>query len=195
MRCALLALYFTAVALWAPSASAQLKISESTEYYLITGRNATEFGDAMKRKGPTSVSTGQRAWATASHRVNYDLHEKRSGHLCNVTKPKVTMQIVLRLPKLQNQNAVEKKHLRTWKRMRSILEKHEAVHVRYYRQLGAEIEEGLKRLPAQSSCRKLRTKAARLVKKLKRKNRIKNERFDARDFRSIRNMRLLYSGY
>ncbi|MEL6751457.1 MAG: DUF922 domain-containing protein [Pseudomonadota bacterium] len=175
-------------------AHAQLKITERTKHYTIKGKTAPDFAKSMSKRGPYSRSKRQRAWATAGRKLSFQVLHRKVGGRCVVRGARVDMRITTTLPKLRRLRGVSKNHAKRWQRMSGLLQRHEAVHVRYYRQLAKQTHRALLRLKPAKSCRALDQKAKRVVEDLARKDTARNRRFDMNDRRNYRRMSRLYRG-
>ena len=193
-----LAVLAVVVAIVAPvssaSAFAGVSVSERVKYYTISGKTAPDFARAMSRRGPFDASKGRRAWATAARKMSYRLTRSPSGNGCRVTDADVAMTITLTLPKLRSPGRSNRSEVRKWKSMIDLLERHERVHVRYYRELAANTQRALLRLRPEKTCRELERKALKLVRDLSDKDTKRNQSFDQRDGRNYRRMTRIYSG-
>ena len=180
----------------APQASvaAPVKVKEKNKFYAIQGKTAAEFAVAMSKRGPYSRQHRKRAWATASRDLTYQLVRKRSSKGCVVRDVKVELEILYTLPKLRNERNVSKRQRSKWRRMFTLLNRHEKVHGKLYKQFARNVRNKLLRMPRASSCRKLDRQAAKIVSALSEKDSLANDRFDMKDRRNYLLMERIYSG-
>lgn len=179
------------------SADAQrssIKINETTKFYRITGKTAPEFALSMSKKGPYSRQHARRAWATATRDMTYQLYHQKTKSRCKIKGVKVRMKITYQMPKLASTRGVSKRHRRNWKRMYSLLNKHERTHGLFYKQFAKKVYASLRKLKSERSCSALERSAARLVSKLGKADKKRNVRFDRRDRRNYRSMERIYNG-
>lgn len=177
-----------------PAHAGGIKITEKTKFYTISGKTASEFAFSMSRRGPYSRAHRARTWATASRDISYQLVRRQTAKDCRIKDVTIRLKISYNMPKPRTLKGVSKKHRSKWARMYRLLDTHEKVHGRYYKQLARDIQRGLLRIGAAPNCRQLDRKASALVEKLSEKDRLKNQRFDQRDRRNYRRMTRLYSG-
>ena len=175
----------------AQAASRDVQVRTATKYYSISGRTPAEFAASMSANGPYSAQHRRRVWATASRTMRYTLDRQRVNGTCRVRRARVVMRIDYNMPRLRAK--VSKRNRDRWNRMYQILNGHERVHGRYYKQLATQAQAALRRLRPTRSCAQLDRKAARLVQSLSAKNQKLNDRFDRTDRRNYRRMERLYA--
>ncbi|MFD0917955.1 DUF922 domain-containing protein [Pseudahrensia aquimaris] len=173
-------------------ASAEVRITEKTKNYIITGTNARDFARSMSKKGPYSRQHRKRAWATASRDLTFQITRKKSRSGCRVRSVKVSLAIKYVLPKLASTRGVSARERKKWKRMKSLLVKHERTHGRFYKELAKKTERSIKRMAPAKSCQQLERNALKLAKKLSAEDSARNDLFDARDSRNYRLMARIY---
>lgn len=175
----------------AQAASRDVQVKQATRYYSIGGRSPAEFAASMSARGPYSLQHGKRVWATASRSMRYTLDRQRRGGLCRVARARVNMRIDYVLPRLRSK--VSSRARTRWNAMYKILNTHEKTHGRYYRELARQTQSALRRIRPSRSCATVDAKAARIVKRLSRRNQALNDRFDRTDRRNYRRMERLYA--
>ena len=171
---------------------AQVVITERLQPYTIRGNTIAKLASQMSRRGPYSSARGQRAWATASRNMKFDLETRRDGGQCTARNVRVSMAIVTRLPRLAGR--LPNSQMRRWTQMLTLLQQHENVHVGFYRQLARRVHRSLTKMPPQASCRTLQSHAKETVRVLSERDRARNARFEARDRRNYRRMVRLFNG-
>ena len=175
----------------ADAASRDVQVRQATKYYTIRGRTPAEFASSMSANGPFSGQHRRRVWATAARTMRYSLERQRRGGLCRVTRARVNMRIDYTMPRLRSK--VSSRSRTRWDQMYGILNRHEKVHGRYYKELAKQTQAALRRLRPARSCATLDRKAARIVKRLSVKNQRLNDRFDRTDRKNYRRMERLYA--
>ena len=173
--------------------AAGIRIKERVKYYTISGRSAPEFAKNMSRKGPYSFQHGRRAWATAAREMSYDINPRKRGKLCSLQGIGVQMTITYTMPKLRSTRGVSAREAKNWQRMYALLNKHERVHGKYYRQLANRVYRKLKRMKPDRNCATLRRAAIAAVQKLAKEDTARNARFDRTDRGNYRRMARIYS--
>ena len=186
---ALAAIGFSATT--ADATSRDVRVQQATKYYSIGGRSPAEFAASMSARGPFSAQHRKRVWATASRTMRYTLDRERRGGVCRVARARVNMRIDYTLPRLRGK--VSARARSRWNAMYKILNTHEKTHGRYYKELARQTHAALRRIRPSRSCAAVDAKAARIVKRLSRRNQALNDRFDRTDKRNYRRMERLYA--
>ncbi len=187
-------LAFAAILIAVSAVQAQsVKIKERTKFYSITGKTAPEFARAMTKRGPYSRQHRRRAWATAARSMTYQLTRQKTARGCKLVDAAVALKITYNLPKLRNERSLSARQRKKWRKMYALLEKHERVHGRFYKEFARDAHRKLLRLPTGSNCRALDRSAAKLVKRLSAKDSARNDRFDRNDGRNYSRMRRIYT--
>ncbi|MDD9909789.1 MAG: DUF922 domain-containing protein [Ahrensia sp.] len=179
--------------LGATAALADLKIREVTKHYRITGSTVGQLAASMSKRGPYSRQHRRRAWATASRDMTYLLSSTRGSSGCKVRGVKVRMTITYQMPRPSSLNRLSKRHRTKWRQLYRLLDGHEKVHGRFYREFAKKVERQLRRMRPARSCRELDRRAAAIVKKLGDADSARNDRFDARDSRTYRRVERIYT--
>ncbi len=180
--------------LLAPSlALADVRVTERTKTYRISGGTAAELARSMSKRGPYSRSHQARAWATASRDMRFQIDRDVRNGRCRVTDADVRMKITYTLPRLSRISRLPKRERARWKRMAQLLEAHERVHGKFYRELAGKTYRALLRLKPARTCRALDRNALAEVKRLSAEDMRRNQRFDQRDRRNYRRMNRLFS--
>ena len=173
--------------------SRDVKISESTNFYGIRGHSAPEFAVSMSRNGPYSRSHRRRAWATATRDLTYQLVHRKTSKGCSVKRAKVRLKVTYTMPKLRVARRVSKRERARWRRMYRLLNTHERVHGKFYKQFARKVQKSLLKLSRKRTCRALEASAKKLVERLNVKDRERNAKFDVRDQKNYRRMVRIYS--
>ena len=175
----------------AHAASRDVQVRQATRYYTIRGRSPAEFASSMSANGPFSGQHRRRVWATASRTMRYQLESQRVNGTCRVKRARVFMTIDYTMPRLRSR--VSSRARTRWNQMYKILNTHEKVHGRYYRQLATQTQSALRGMRPSRSCAALDIKAQRIVKRLSARNQALNDRFDRTDKRNYRRMERIYA--
>ena len=173
------------------TASAKVSIKTNTKFYKITGRTARDFAQSMTKRGPYSRQHRARAWATAARDLDFQITHKIVKGNCRVQSARVNLRITYTMPKLVSK--VSARERGKWKRMYGLLDRHEKVHGKLYRQLAHRADRALLRMKPAKSCRTLERNALKLVRKLSDADLRANDRFDARDKSNYRRMSRIYA--
>lgn len=168
-------------------------IREKTKFYTIDGKTAAEFALSMHRNGPYSRQHRRSAWAITDREITFQLVRQKFKNNCRVRDAKIKLEITYTMPKVRSFNGVSKRERRKWRRMYAILNKHERVHGRYYKQLALNARKQLRKLKPARTCFSLDRMARALFRELSEVDRQRNDRFDVRDSRNYRRMERIFS--
>lgn len=188
-------LFFAAFVLVATSpAFADVTVTERTKTYRVSGNTAAELARSMSKRGPYSRAHRARSWATAARDLRFQIDREFDNGQCRVTGADVRMKITYTMPRLSRTARLNERELSRWTRMTGLLEKHERVHGRFYRELAGKTHRALLRLKPTRSCSTLDKSALAEVKRLSAQDSERNQRFDRRDRRNYSRMNRLFSG-
>ncbi len=176
------------------SAYAEVTVTERTKTYRVSGDTAAELARSMSKRGPYSRAHRSRSWATAARDLRFQIDRDFKNGQCRVTGADVRMKITYTLPRLSRSTRLNAREKSRWDRMTKLLEKHERVHGRLYRELAGKTHRALLKLKPARNCRALDKDALAEVKRLSAQDSERNQRFDRRDSRNYRRMNRLFSG-
>lgn len=174
-------------------AVANVTVTERTKTYRVTGTTAAELARSMSKRGPYSKAHQSRAWATAARDLRFQIDRDFTNGRCRVTGAVVRMKITYTLPRLSRTARLSARERARWTRMTGLLEKHERVHGRFYKELASKTHRALLRVKPARTCRALDRSALAEVKRLSAEDTKRNQRFDQRDGRNYRRMNRIFS--
>lgn len=141
-------------ALWGMSASAQTVPGAAApdafrglpdvifEYYDVHGTDEESISASITQNAPTRPD-GSKAMGATGYKLGYRPFQVGTGPACKVTKLKVNIGAIVKLPRLADESTVPERILVKWRPFIAGLREHEAGHVRiHYRHL-REIEAAL----------------------------------------------------
>ena len=172
---------FAAMVICSAASSAQAKtvsISEHTRTYRVSGNTVQAVVKSMKRNGPNSELHGRRARAMADYRVRTSVATQRSEGRCIVKGAKVSMRISYIVPKLTNSSRLSPGHLNRWRKIKSMIVRHENQHGRYYRTFAHQLQAALASIRPQQSCSQVRVLEKKITKRLKAQSIRRNRNYD-----------------
>jgi len=164
-------------------AVADVKISESTGYYQIRGRDGLEVSKAMLSGGARNISLRHAIAATSTRFQigNADFAVVKGK--CVIRDITVRLEIQYLYPQWATKNAASPAVRKAWDQFYVELIKHEKTHGRYAKEAVAQIERELKKIRANASagCSDFPAKADRRFDELTNRLKAKQLAFDARE--------------
>ena len=171
-------------ALWAPNVLASdLRIGETIRTYSVTGNSIQAVVKSMKRNGPMSQLHGRRALGMADYRYRTKVKTKKSNGVCRVMNATVSMQIYLTLPRLSSRARLNRRDASKWRRISSMIERHERHHARLYRRFANDLRRALLRMKPQRNCHDFRRLERQLTERLENLSKRRNRNFDRAQYR------------
>ena len=156
-----------------------LTIKSRTKYYGFRAKKFRQVSRQMLRHGPSFGRNGRRVWAKAKREYVWKLTYHRSSGKCSIKHAQVRMKITYTMPRLENERRVSRRFRSKWKRVYRILQRHEHIHGKNYRQLAKRLTRELRRLKPQRNCFALKRSAQKLDDKLHKLDIRRNRRFES----------------
>ena len=121
--------------------------------YSVYGFSAQQLVRQMVQNGPFSQAIGRNVWAVTKARYHYNARLMSAADgLCHIRSLRVTVSIIMTLPrwvnKSQSRNCLQKR----WKTMKDALVRHETNHKNRYITMQADIEKALGQVKPHFSC-------------------------------------------
>ncbi|MEP4773097.1 MAG: DUF922 domain-containing protein [Rhizobiaceae bacterium] len=160
-----------------------VSVSQHTRTYRVSGETIQAVVKSMKRNGPQSELHGRRALGMADYRFRTSLKTVKKGSACHVENAKVTMRISYVLPRLVRPQRLRSSHQSRWRRIHSMIRRHEDQHGRYYRLFANQLQRSLAAIPPQRSCAAIRKLEKQIKKRLEKASVRRNRRFDRAQYR------------
>lgn len=167
----------TVVFFYAPSLSAEPKVSVRTEYYPVEGSSFEELSESMKQNAPAQA--GGHFGATKWNVIwSYEAAPNPEG--CSLTRAAVELQVVFYMPRLMDTQNTNQKILKKWNRFIQKLQHHEDGHRKIGLEAAREIEEIFKALDIRSNCSEIDSAVNQTAQAVISQKRMEDVRYDAR---------------
>jgi predicted secreted Zn-dependent protease len=162
---------------WAPPVGAETVSTTRYDYYLISGRSAADLYNAMLKRGPRV--DGDEAYAATSA-TSSQHGQLVAGKTCRMRDYRVTIDFVIRLPKLKTPASLPTADRRRFQQFMDFLRQHEETHRAIWLQCAAELEARAARLGAKS-CSALEARSEKLWTDVRRTCSLRHQAFDAKE--------------
>ena len=181
MRCVAWAriVLFGACVAFAGDAAADVKVSEKTRSYEITGKTGAALLAAMDRRGPKHGFL-TRAIAQTRYSVSWTIEWGETRTACRVKKIDGELDIIYTYPSTSGlPTALD----RRWKRFLIGVRKHEKVHGDMARQMARAVEKSIARLSVDNDrgCRRARAEGKRRMAAIYAEYEARQIKFDSRE--------------
>lgn len=158
--------------------ASDVKITERTRYYSVSGPTVQALVKTMTKRGPFSEDHGKRAVGLADYTYRTRIKTSKKNGFCRVTKATVTMQIFYFVPKLSRPKQLRARDHSKWRRIAAMILRHERQHGRFYKRLAGELQRALLSMKPQKSCSKFKAMERKIRVKLEKRDKNRNRRFD-----------------
>ncbi|MEM7301547.1 MAG: DUF922 domain-containing protein [Pseudomonadota bacterium] len=165
------------------SAFAELTVTTRTRHYTVHGSNINSVVKAMKRSGPYSENEGKRALGLADYRFTWSLRTKRTPSGCAVSSLRARLSIFYILPRLTARSRLSKRDRSRWNSIYRMIDVHERVHGRFYRQFANSTYRAILKLKPQPNCSQLQRRAKAIEDRMVKLDRRRNRAFDRAQYR------------
>lgn len=165
--------------------ASNLKITERTSYYSVSGPTVQALVKAMTRRGPYSEDHGRRAVGLADYKYRTNIKTHKKDGLCRVKSVSISMQIYYFVPKLSRPKQLRARDHSKWRRIASMILRHEKQHGRFYKRLAKELQVTLARMKPQKSCSKFKSMERKIRAKLEKRDKSRNRNFDRAQYPSF----------
>jgi predicted secreted Zn-dependent protease len=146
------------------SAHAEPTVSESVEYYDVSGATAREVRAALNRDGPIAGNDGKRYDAVCRWNVSWEFLYQRGETSCAITSVSMQVKITFAFPRLKTDETTSPSLVKAFATFSDKLMLHEKGHGQNAIEAARKIENALMALPPESNCDVLRTKANDLAR-------------------------------
>ena len=171
------------LSLLAGAASAEVRVTEKTGSYAISGRSGAALLDAMDRRGPKHGFL-TRAIAQTRYAMSWRIEWGESSRSCRVRRLDGTLAITYTYPRVTGRlpGGLHRK----WSRFLAGVQKHEQVHGRLARQMARAAEKSVGRIEVANDpgCRKARLEAKRQMSAVYADYEARQLGFDSKEHRS-----------
>jgi len=169
----ILAVGLAAVA--SPSAVAKPIFTTKYSYYTVSGDTAAEIYNAMLRRGPHV--NGAKAYASTSATSSQE-GKLEQGRSCIVQDYRLSIDFVIRLPRVRNENVLAGATKARWRQFSQFLKKHEETHRSIWLDCARDLERQVKAI-AVADCGVADAKASKLWEQMRKSCARKHDAFDA----------------
>jgi predicted secreted Zn-dependent protease len=182
MRRLVLFLAFGAGLGLAGAASAEVKVTERTANYAISGKTGTALLDAMDRRGPKHGFL-TRAIAQTRYAISWRIEWGETSTACRVKRLDGDLAITYTYPRISGKPSADL--ARKWETFHAGVKKHEEMHGRLARQMATAAEKSVGKLIVRNDrgCRKARLEAKRRMSAIYAEYEARQLRFDAKEHR------------
>jgi predicted secreted Zn-dependent protease len=157
-----------ALAMAVSPARADPVVTESVDYYDVSGADAQAIRQDINRNGPVSVVDGKRYSATAHWHVAWTYKYRQNGTGCVIASAATTVKATIVFPRLKSDLSTPSELKRAFDTYAEALMLHEKGHVQNGIDIAKRIENGIRALPGEETCPALGVAAnalgARLIK-------------------------------
>ncbi|RUM97967.1 DUF922 domain-containing protein [Pseudaminobacter arsenicus] len=174
-----------------PAGAASL--SKTYSYFSIGGNTLDEIEADLARRGPHVSASNKRHPGATQMEFTTRLSYKQTTNYCKIVQAHVTVKAKLILPRWRRSRKAEQDVRLIWDTLSADIKRHEESHVVIAKNYAREMEQALKAMDRQKSCRTAADKAKEVTAKiLARHDRAQMEfdRVEGKNFES-RIMRLL----
>jgi predicted secreted Zn-dependent protease len=158
--------------------ASDVKITERTRYYAVSGPTIQALVKAMTKRGPYSQDHGRRAVGLADYKYRTRVTTLKKDGYCRVKKATITMQIIYFVPKLSRPKHLRARDHSKWRKIATMILRHERQHGRFYKRLAGELQRALLKMKPQKSCSKFKSIERKVRKELEKRDKSRNRRFD-----------------
>lgn len=155
------------------------KIYRTIHYYSISGKTGHDLIQALRVKGPYVESTKSHHPGATSISFLPDIHLKKVGKYCRVTRANIDIRAKIQLPKWRQRATTRNPALAfIWDTLSQDIKRHEESHAIIARSHASEMEMTIHKLPVRKKCDDLRQNIISEVEKMLKKHMIEQIQFD-----------------
>ncbi len=137
------------------SALAEPTVSEKIEYYDVTGNTPQEIRQDLNRIGPLTDAGRQRFDAVTNWYVRWRYNYARTSQSCSISSVSLTVEVAIKMPRLAPSPNRLAMVTSAFEDFAKNLMTHEKGHAQNGIDIARRIEEGIRKLPPESSCEQL----------------------------------------
>jgi len=142
-----------AMATW--SAYAEPSVSETINYYDVSGANAREVRESLNRNGPVSKINGKRFDAYTAWYISWKYQYRQPTGGCAIASVSTEVKVIIDFPRLKADATTPEALKSLFARYLENLMRHEKGHAQNAIDFARKIETGIRALPTKSSCNAL----------------------------------------
>ncbi len=142
------------------SAEAEVVAHKSFSYFDISGDTADELDAALNAGGPTAMGASSRHPGATRIRFGGQATYVESGGRCHIGGARVTVDIVVILPRWRDRRHAQPRLSAVWDRLSADIKRHEERHADIARLHARSLEKTILSLPAERTCDLLQDKVS-----------------------------------
>jgi predicted secreted Zn-dependent protease len=146
-------------ALMTVPALAEPAISETVDYYDVSGATGREVRASLNREGPVSGNDGKRYDAVCRWNVSWKFQYRERGNTCAITSVSTDVKITITFPRLKTDETTSPSLVKAFANYSEKLMLHEKGHAQNAIDAARKIEAGILGLPPEPTCGGLRSTA------------------------------------
>ncbi|MEP3234151.1 MAG: DUF922 domain-containing protein [Hyphomicrobiales bacterium] len=163
----------------AEAATQGVKFKQSFKYFKVRGKTSLEiFRDFQKRSPIKGVGNHQATLGVASIKLSPNVKFEEKNGRCRVQKSKVTVDVVIHLPRWANYRRANKFAKLSWDTLFADIKKHELTHAEIAKDYGTRIQKKIVNYGSRSSCSSLQAAISRSSNRLLKKHDRAQRKFD-----------------
>lgn len=144
-------------------AVAETIVTKSFAYFAINGATAADLDRELATKGPLVSSTGNRHPGETQIRFGGSATYLEKPGNCRVKSAQISVKTKIFLPTWKNRNKADANLAIIWDALSSDIKRHEERHVEIAHQHASNLEQTLRNLPPEPSCKAMREKVAQMT--------------------------------
>lgn len=166
----------------AEAAQKGVKFEQRFEFFKVRGKTSLEiFRDFQKKSPIKGVGSHQATLGVASIKLLPEVEFGEKNGRCRVLKSKVTVDVIIHLPRWANYRRANKFAKQSWDKLFADIKKHELVHAKIAKDFGTQIQNKIESLGSRSSCSSLERVVSRSSQRLLNKHDRAQRKFDRRE--------------
>lgn len=166
----------------AEAATKGVKFKQRFKYFKVRGKTSLEiFRDFQKRSPIKGVGNHQATLGVASIKLTPEVEFEEKNGRCRVEKSKVTVDVIIHLPRWANYRRANKFAKLSWDSLFADIKKHELVHAKIAKDYGTRIQNKILSLGSRSSCASLQSVVSHRSQRLLNKHDRAQRKFDRRE--------------
>ncbi|MCC6561749.1 MAG: DUF922 domain-containing protein [Xanthomonadales bacterium] len=160
------------------AAAGEGTVTEHIEYYTVRGSSVAELGGALARSGPIGGVVERRGSGHTVAQLTWQHTAYAHERECRLDEVQVAVATRTLLPHWEQPKRVDRGLVHRWDRMLEALTRHEARHRELGREAAVAVLQALREVTTASDCDKLRRRIDGVARRIVRRFREANRRFD-----------------
>lgn len=160
------------------AAAGEVTVTERIEYYTVRGSTVAELGAALARSGPIGGLVERRGSGHTVAQLTWQHTAYAHEHDCRIDAVQVAVATRTLLPHWEQPKRVDRGLVRRWESMLAALKRHEDRHRELGREAGDAVLQALREVTTAADCDALRRRIDSAARRVVRRFRAANRRFD-----------------